>query len=80
VIKFMVYFVLFKDKLLRGDDGMSNDLNYFLQADPEAQKYYLSQPKYVQEAINKHVTEINNADALHLFVETFLQDDSYRGA
>ena len=59
---------------------MTNDLNNLLQADSEAEQYFISLPKYAQEAVRKHADRISTADALHLFVETFMQDDSYRGA
>ena len=59
---------------------MSNDLNTLLQMDAQAHQYFISLPKYAQEAVRLHTNEISNADALKLFAETFMQDDSYRGS
>ncbi len=59
---------------------MINDLNNLLETDAEAQQYFISLPKYAQEAVHKHGDKISTADGLHLFVETFMQDDSFRGA
>ena len=59
---------------------MSNSLEPLFQIDREAEQYFLSLPKYVQEEANKHAEEISSANSLHLFAETFMRDDSYRGA
>nr|WP_319488243.1 YdeI/OmpD-associated family protein [uncultured Caproiciproducens sp.] len=59
---------------------MPEDLNALLQADSQAQHYFESLPKYAQEAVRQHTAEISTADGLHLFAETFMQDDSYQGA
>ena len=59
---------------------MSNSLESLFQIDRDAEQYYISLPKYVQEEANKHAEEINSTNSLHLFAETFMRDDSYRGA
>ncbi|TGJ77861.1 hypothetical protein [Caproiciproducens galactitolivorans] len=56
------------------------DLNDLLRSDAKAKEYYESLPQYAREAAKKKAAEISTADALHLFAETFMQDDSYRGA
>ncbi|MBW7573625.1 YdeI/OmpD-associated family protein [Caproiciproducens faecalis] len=59
---------------------MPEDLHCLLQADTQARHYFESLPKYAQEAAKQHTKEITTADGLHLFVETFMRDDSYQGA
>lgn len=56
------------------------DLKDLLQSDTNARAYYESLPQYAREAVNKKAAEISTADALRLFADTFMQDDSYQGA
>ena len=46
----------------------------------EAMNYFRRLPDYAQEAVMKHESQINDFDAMRLYAETFLEDDSYRGA
>ena len=59
---------------------MLNNLDNLFQNNTQLEHYFRSLPKYVQEAGNKHAEGIDSENALHLFVETFMRDDSYRGA
>jgi hypothetical protein len=59
---------------------MASDLEHLLQANSEEEQYFLSLPKYVQEAAASHAEEIDTNNALHLFAEIFAQGDSYQGA
>jgi|GEM_PF-1707999 hypothetical protein len=59
---------------------MLNNLDHLIQINTQLEQYFISLPKYVQEAANKHAEEIDSENALHLFAETFMRDDSYRGA
>ena len=59
---------------------MLNNLDNLFQNNAQLEHYFISLPKYVQEAANKHAEEIDSENALHLFAETFMKDDSHRGA
>lgn len=59
---------------------MTNELNPGLLSDKEAKQYYLTLPQYVKEAVKKHTDEIDSYQSLRLFAETFMEDDSHRGA
>lgn len=59
---------------------MADALSRLLESDPEARNYFSSLPQYAREAVKKHAGEIDGAKAMRLFAESFMQDDSYRGA
>jgi len=59
---------------------MLNGLDHLLQVNSEDRQYFFSLPKYAQQAAAEHAAEIDSSNALHLFVETFMEDDSYRGS
>lgn len=59
---------------------MADNLQNLLETDDEAEMYFCSLPKYAQDAVKKHEKEITTYDSLHLFAETFMSDDTFRGA
>lgn len=59
---------------------MIEEIHWLLESDSEAKKYYSTLPRYAREAVDKHASEIDSFRSMRLFAETFMQDDSYRGA
>jgi hypothetical protein len=59
---------------------MADQLRHLLESDEQAKGYFDSLPYYTREEVKKHAGEIDSAASLKLFVETFTQDDSFRGA
>jgi hypothetical protein len=59
---------------------MADQLRRLLEADQNAKKYFESLPQYAREAVKKHADEIESAASMKLFAETFMSDDSFRGA
>lgn len=51
-----------------------------MELDAKAKEYYETLPQYAREAVEKHADEIDSAASMKLFAETFMEDDSYRGA
>lgn len=59
---------------------MADQLRHLLELDAKAKEYYETLPQYAREAVEKHADEIDSAASMKLFAETFMEDDSYRGA
>lgn len=59
---------------------MADQLGRLLESDEKAKKYFDLLPYYTRNEVKKHADEIDSAASLKLFVETFTQDDSFRGA
>lgn len=59
---------------------MSDELSSLLKHDPAAQEYFSTLPQYVREAIDSNALKISSVDDMRLFAETFMRDDSFRGA
>lgn len=59
---------------------MPDSLERLLHSDAGAMEYFSGLPTYVREAVKKHGEEIDSAKAMKLFAESFMEDDSFRGA
>lgn len=59
---------------------MTDALNRMLQNDSEAKAYFATLPQYVKEAVDSNALKIKNVQAMRLFAENFMRDDSFRGA
>lgn len=59
---------------------MADQLRRLLESDQNAKQYFESLPQYAREAVKKHADEIQSATSMKLFAETFMSDDSFRGA
>jgi hypothetical protein len=59
---------------------MTDELNQILRNDPEAKEYFATLPQYVKEAVDSNALQIKNAHEMRLFAESFMRDDSFRGA
>lgn len=59
---------------------MADQLRHLLESDEKAKEYFDGLPYYTRDEVKKHAEEIDSAASLKLFVETFTQDDSFRGA
>ncbi|MCI1965819.1 MAG: hypothetical protein LKJ17_06780 [Oscillospiraceae bacterium] len=59
---------------------MADQLGRLLESDKQAKEYFDALPYYTRDEVKKHAGEIESAASLKLFVETFTQNDSFRGA
>lgn len=59
---------------------MADPLRRLLESDEKAKEYYDGLPYYTKDEVKKHADEIDSAASLKLFVKTFTQNDSFRGA
>lgn len=59
---------------------MADQLEHLLKSDENAKKYFDALPYYTRNEVKKHADGIDSAASLKLFVETFTQNDSFRGA
>ncbi len=64
----------------RGDLSMTEKLSRLLNADNDAKRYFVTLPQYVREAIANHADKIDDVKSMRIYAESFMRDDSFRGA
>ncbi|OCN00260.1 MULTISPECIES: hypothetical protein [Caproicibacter] len=59
---------------------MADQLGRLLDSDPKAKEYFETLPQYAREAVRKHAEQIDGVKSMRLLAESYMKDDSYRGA